>query len=355
MLAAACDGGLSVFAGLPRSQEGIQVGLPRVAQHKRAQNLHLLGGSAYLCYQAGLMTWLEEWDPQALIVEANPRYLSTRQAVRWMHARGRPVLGWGLGAPPIHGLLSAARRAGRTTFLKQFDGMIAYSRRGAEEFAAAGAARDRVFVATNSVSPRPARTVDRGPIGEVRTILFVGRLQRRKHVDSLLRACAELPTPRPHLIIVGDGPERPRLEALASELHPSTEFIGARYGSELEPFYQRADLFVLPGTGGLAVQEAMGHALPVIVARGDGTQDDLVRDGNGWRIPADDHTALVGAIRNALTDKHRLRRMGEESFRIVSEEVNLEAMVEAFFGALNSLSNESARGSQGPSRTGGNL
>ena len=38
-----------------------------------------------------------------------------------------------------------------------------------------------------------------------------------------------------------------------------------------------ADLFVLPGTGGLAVQEAMSYALPVIVAKGDGTQEDLVR------------------------------------------------------------------------------
>ena len=50
--------------------------------------------------------------------------------------------------------------------------------------------------------------------------------------------------------------------------------------------------------------------LPVIVARGDGTQDDLVRDENGWQIPPDDYAALVAALRTALSDTDRLRRMG---------------------------------------------
>ena len=209
------------------------------------------------------------------------------------------------------------------------------------EYADAGVRSDRVFVATNSVSPRPVHKTSRGPIADVPTILFVGRLQPRKHVDFLLRACADMPVPRPHLIVVGDGPERSALESLARSVLPTAEFAGARHASELEPLFARADLFVLPGTGGLAVQEAMAHALPVIVARGDGTQDDLVRDGNGWQIPADDAAALVAALRTALSDGVRLRRMGEESFRIISEEINLETMVNAFVEALRSISTDS--------------
>jgi glycosyltransferase involved in cell wall biosynthesis len=337
MLAAACDGGLSVFAGMPRTDEGIVAGVPQVAQHTHSKNRHVFRGPAYLCFQSGLNAWLTAWDPQALIVEANPRYLSTASAVRWMHTRERPILGWGLGAPPISGPLGAVRQQRRTAFLQQFDAMIAYSRRGADEYAAAGFPGDRVFVAANSVSPRPAHRPERQPTGNVPTILFVGRLQRRKHVDLLLRACAELPQPRPRLIIVGDGPERERLVSLAQRVFPAAEFAGARHGSELEDFFSRADLFVLPGTGGLAVQQAMAHALPVIVARGDGTQDDLVRAENGWQIPPDDYAALVAALRTALSDSDRLRRLGQESFRIVSEEVNLEAMVGSFLAALASI------------------
>lgn len=168
------------------------------------------------------------------------------------------------------------------------------------------------------------------------TILFVGRLQARKRVDHLLKACAQLEA-KPRLIIVGDGPERETLQSLAKEIYPSAEFSGARHGAELKPYFTEADLFVLPGTGGLAIQEAMSYGLPVIVAQGDGTQDDLVRKGNGWQIPPDDFSALVSTMKDALSDVARLRKMGEESYRIVKEEINIEKMVETFVTALKVL------------------
>jgi len=146
-----------------------------------------------------------------------------------------------------------------------------------------------------------------------------------------------MPAPRPRLVIVGDGPERGDLEQVARQVYPSAQFIGAKHGAELKPYFAGADLFVLPGTGGLAVQEAMSHGLPVIVAKGDGTQDDLVRPGNGWQVPPGNYDALVSTMRQALSDTGRLREMGKESFRIVSEEINLEKMVEVFVEALDSV------------------
>jgi glycosyltransferase involved in cell wall biosynthesis len=140
------------------------------------------------------------------------------------------------------------------------------------------------------------------------------------------------------LWIVGDGPARTKLEALAESVYPLAEFTGARYGAELQTYFHAADLFALPGTGGLAVQQAMSYALPVIVAQGDGTQDDLVRPENGWRIPPDDLAAMGDALRAALSDPLLLRRMGAASYRIVDEEVNLEGMVQVFIHALNRVS-----------------
>ena len=152
----------------------------------------------------------------------------------------------------------------------------------------------------------------------------------------LLRACAKLES-ESRLVIVGDGPERESLQSLAKETYSSAEFIGAKHGAELEPYFTEADLFVLPGTGGLAVQEAMSYALPVIVAQGDGTQDDLVRQENGWQIPPDDFDALLSTMKDALSDVARLRRMGAESYRIVREEINIDRMVETFVQVLNQL------------------
>ncbi len=332
LLAERCEGGMSLFAGMPRPVEMIASGETKIAKLKEANNIHLLGGMFYLCYQQGFVNWLEEWNPDALIVEANPRYLATPSAVKWMHARGHKVIGWGLGSPPISGF----RKARRFSFINQFDAMLSYSQRGADEYAALGFPREKIFVAHNSVSSAPAKPKDRPQTVDRVTILFVGRLQARKRIDSLLRACAELGT-NPRLMIVGDGPERLALESFAKKVYPSAEFFGAKHGLELKPYFEQADLFVLPGTGGLAVQEAMSYGLPVIVAKGDGTQDDLVREKNGWQIPPEDYGALVNAMKNALSDAARLREMGKESFRIVSEEINIQKMADAFVTALNSV------------------
>lgn len=338
-LAAACPQGLSVFAGSPRPQEFIGgQGKLTNAQFTPARNLHLLGGPLYLCWQDGLLKWLESWQPEVLVVEANPRYLRTAAAVRWMHARRRPVIGWGLGAPAGRGWLETPRRAARRRFLRQFDALITYSHKGAQEYQQAGFSPERIFVAPNAVAPRPLQPVPQRPpnFKDGRpTVLFVGRLQARKRVDFLLRACAALPHAlQPALWIVGDGPERPALEAQAQQIYPAAQFFGSRQGAALEPFFLSADLFVLPGTGGLAIQHAMTYGLPVIAAEADGTQEDLVRPQNGWQIPPGDLDALQDALQQALSDPSRLRRMGEASYQIVASEINLERMVAVFAQAV---------------------
>ena len=62
-----------------------------------------------------------------------------------------------------------------------------------------------------------------------------------------------------------------------------------------------------------------------------------MRKENGWQVPPDDFDALLLTISDALSDVARLRKMGEESYRIVAEEINIEKMVEVFVMALNKL------------------
>ncbi len=339
-LAQACAGGMALFAGQPRADESIATaGRLERGRLVDAANIHLFTTASplYFCYQRGIRSWLQTWNPNALIVEANFRYLSSPAAIGWMHQRGRAVIGWGLGAPLERGPLSMLRRR----FLGQFDAMIAYSQRGADQYARCGIAEEKIFVAPNAVTPAPRQPVPVRPAGfdGQPSLLFVGRLQARKRIPALLQACASLPNQlRPKLVIVGDGPEMQALQALAGSLYPAAQFVGARHGAELAPFFTGADLFVLPGTGGLAVQEAMSYGLPVMVAQGDGTQADLVRVGNGWQIPPGDDAALSAALVEALADAARLRVMGAESYRIVAQEINLEKMVAVFVEALGRVS-----------------
>ena len=337
-LGAACSGGLEVFAGLPRTREAIAtVDELTTARFIKARNMHIFNGKTYFCIQRGFIRWLERYQPQVLIVESNPRYLSTPAAIQWMHRRHRPVIGWGLGAPGTGKTESLLRRQ----FLGSLDAVIAYSKSGAEQYIKAGFAPERVFVAPNAVSSRPSAPAITRPL-EFRngkpSLLFVGRLQERKKLDVLLHACNSLPVNlRPELVIVGDGPDRQRLEELARTIYPSTKFAGARHGSELDAYFSSADLFVLPGTGGLAVQQAMAHALPVLVGEADGTQEDLVRPENGWVLPAVNADSLAAQLVTALADVAHLRQMGAASYRIVHDEVNLEVMVQGFVKAIKAV------------------
>lgn len=339
-LGKACKGGLGVFTGQPRPEEIIKtINQLDHASVTQGVNWHLFHESLYLCIQLGLLNWLKTLDPDVLIVEANPRYLRTPAAERWMHRKNRPVIGWGLGAPSLSGPLSSIRRFFRQRFIQQFDALITYSQTGAEEYAQLGFPKGRIFVAVNAVTPPPSHPLPQRP--ELREdqnpiVLFVGRLQERKKVDNLIKACQNLsPNIQPELVIVGEGPDRQRLEDLAQEVYPKTTFTGALYQEALEKHFQAADIFVLPGTGGLAIQQAMSYGLPIIAAEADGTQADLVRDGNGWQIPSDNLPALTIALEKALSNIPILRKMGQESYRIVAEEVNLENMVSVFVQALN--------------------
>ena len=341
VLAANFTKGMSLFAGTPRPEEAIAQGDLRAAQTWKANNLHLFREKYYLCWQAGLLNWLNAWRPDVLILEANPRYLHSRAAVRWMHRRARPVLGWGLGAPPIQGIGAAARARFRRSFLAQFDAMITYSAKGAAEYRACGFPGDRIFIAPNAVSPKPLQPAPARPDafkeGKA-VVLFVGRLQTRKRLDLLFKACSLLSEHlQPRVWVVGDGPVRNELELLAKETYPAVEFFGAVHGAALAPYFEGADLFVLPGTGGLAVQQAMSFGLPVVVAEADGTQVDLVRTENGWCLQPGNLSGLVKTLEEALSDAGRLRRMGDKSYKIVSEEINLENMVEVFEKAVRSI------------------
>jgi len=337
-LATTCLQGLSVFAGSPRPEEAVETASRlTIANYTRAHNLHLFSGKAYSYWQLGVLPWLVRWQPRALIMEINPRNLSNPTAARWMRLRGRPVIGWGLGIPGGGALSTLLHR----NLLRHMQAVIAYSASGVEQYIKAGMNPSRVFVAANAVTPRPTTpAINRPPLVEqgATQILFIGRLQPRKRVDTLLHALAALPPEdQPRLVIVGDGPDRTRLEMLAWQVYPHTTFAGAKHGAELEPYFSAADLFVLPGTGGLAVQQAMAHSLPVIVGRADGTQGELVRPENGWILKDESQPTLTNTIRQALSDIPALRRKGLASHRIVSEEVNIEAMVQTFARAVESV------------------
>ncbi len=108
----------------------------------------------------------------------------------------------------------------------------------------------------------------------IRNFLFVGRLIKEKNLHLLISVFNKYPDL--NLTIIGDGPLRASLEAVAKE---NIRFLGSVNNKELPQYYQAADVFVLPSqseTWGLVVEEALNNGTPVIVSSAVGCADSIV-------------------------------------------------------------------------------
>jgi glycosyltransferase involved in cell wall biosynthesis len=194
-----------------------------------------------------------------------------------------------------------------------------------------------------SSSSAPAHTADGA------TVLFVGRLVERKGVIHLIEALGTMQD-RPHtrLVIVGDGPERPRLEARARQLGLSERvvFRGRVSDAELRRAYEGADVFVLPSvldsrgdTEGLGVVllEAMNYGVPVVASRIGGIVDIVTDNETGVLVPPGDSGALGGALQALLADPARARSLGEAGRRRLTERFSWDAIVARYDALYRNL------------------
>ena len=173
------------------------------------------------------------------------------------------------------------------------------------------------------------------PDPEVRTVLFVGRLDEEKHIDDLLRAMSLLRTQAAtRLEIVGDGSRRAAFERLAAELGIAdrVHFAGFVSDEELLDAYARADVFCMPSIAelqSLATMEAMSAGTPVVLANAMALPH-LVKPGqNGWLYPPRDVHALARAIDDIIDDRETIDRMGAASERLVSQH-DIDAVLARF-------------------------
>ncbi len=345
---------LSVFAGQPLPHEEIHISENlEVAYLRKAGNHYWNTPSGFVCWQSGLATWLQEFNPEVLIVEANPRVVSTWIAITWMRRRKRPVLGWGLGELPRSGpsCLRRARHVLARVLVKNLDGMIAYSSKAARDYMAAGVPEVKILVAYNAIDNQESErylaqhgsnigwitpwkeALELDPLLPI--ILFVGRLLPQKRVDLLIQACAPL-FHQCQLLIVGDGPARHEFETYSQPYRDRVRFVGHQSGAMLAKCFIASDIFVLPGAGGLALHQAMSYGKPVIASFGDGTEADLIREGvNGAFVRLGDATDLTQKIRAFLNSPNQLREMGRASLSIIRNEMSLDVMVAVFVQALH--------------------
>jgi len=188
---------------------------------------------------------------------------------------------------------------------------------------------DEVEVIRNGVelAPRAQRAFDEPPeetratLGlepEVPVAISVGRLSSGKGHDVLIGAVQKLADSHPqlHVLIVGEGEERARLQAMVDSagLGARVRLLGRR--GDVQSLLHAANVFVLPSrTEGtpFALLEAMANRVPVIASRFGGADEVVSHRQTGLLTPVDDPAALAAAMATALNDPTGMRTMADRA------------------------------------------
>ncbi|MBI4434583.1 glycosyltransferase [Candidatus Uhrbacteria bacterium] len=178
-----------------------------------------------------------------------------------------------------------------------------------------------------------------------RMVLSVGRLVARKGFDTLIQAMTivQRTHPRATLVVVGDGPERQALEALARTERVSIRFLGALDDAETAAWYAACDVFALLPREltdgdvegfGIVYLEAGAFGKPVIGTRSGGVPEAVIGGETGVLIPPDDPAAAAGAITLLLRDREIAERFGHAGAQRAATEFSRERFNERLHRAL---------------------
>lgn len=184
-----------------------------------------------------------------------------------------------------------------------------------------------------SAGEREAARARLGLSPDAQYALFVGRIERLKGIETLIRAidrlkrCGDCIGDNVKLLIVGGDlddskqaldDEMTRLHWLAAELNVCDRiaFLGAQPQEQLRDYYIAADVALMPSryeSFGMVAVEAMASGTPVIASRVGGLAHTVTDGETGYLLPHDDVAAWANKIRLVLSDDHLRQRLGEQA------------------------------------------
>jgi len=252
--------------------------------------------------------------------------------------------------PGVRDVYDALRRG----LLHRVDRFVPVSRYTARLLHDRGVSPERTWVVSNGTAPdrfhpRVSSSFRRDlGLSDRPLLLTVGRLVPRKGIDTVLRALPTVVQTLPDVayVVVGAGPDRPRLERLTGELglQEHVYFRGRVPHEDLPGYYSTADLFVMPAREdppdvegfGLVFLEANACGTPVIGARTGGIPD-AIRDGDtGLLVPPAAPEALAEAIRRVLTQPDLAASLGRQGREYAATEASWAHVADRMHSVLAS-------------------
>lgn len=306
----------------------------------------------------GLAQYVKKENPDLVVMPTIVGTNTYREIARWCKANQKKLILWSclweheaVNKSPLKSLKKIAFKR----FVNMASDHITYSSFASKKLMKNGVNPNSIQIAFNGIDIDNleelrltegviSKKKEELNISGNKTLLYVGAINKDKKVDLLLNAFSSFNKKNPHnnlkLLIIGDGTEKQALEVLAKDLGISDaiKFLG-RIVNNVESYFQICDCLVLPGAGGLALNQALYWEKPCIVSHADGTEEDLITEGvTGFRFESLSAESLEQAInRFHHADKDTLKEMGAKGKKIIEDKSNVNKMIDVFTTVINNM------------------
>lgn len=303
-------------------------------------------------WQKNILKSLNLFQPDLVIVLGIPGTISNWVAMIWAKLHRKKIIIWYGGWEAQHGRKVALLL--KNILMRIFYGIsnhiFSYSTKGSDYLQSIGVDGKKITVCYNGIetdglqdkaldySKKADRLRTERGIGNQIIFLYVGGMIKEKKVDELIQVFSSIAQKYPsELWLVGDGPDINEFKELSYRLGGNNIFFMGRIIKDIEIYFKAADFFVLPGTGGLAINQALYWGLPCVVGEADGTEDDLVFDHKtGFRFLSGNLESLELALEKCikLTPEERIE-YGKNGNELILKRSNVNEMVNHFTKMVN--------------------
>lgn len=300
----------------------------------------------------GMFEAVKEFDPSIIIMFAHVGTKSFRDILEWSKNSNKKVIMWTCFREPyyIHGYKKIIRDFIIKSFYKKADYHIAYSSAAREKLLNIGYPDSQISIAYNGIDvdlyEDDLRQEVEGEVFEPGAInlLYIGGLGKDKNVDLLIKAMhisLQSSPLRINAYIIGDGPMYSVCQNLIEKLHLAQNVKLLGRVKKIGKYLKAADCVVLPGVGGLLLNEAVLFDKPFIVSSADGTEDDLLIDGyNGLKCLQNSETSLANAITEMAENLPFFKENATKVTEVVTKRSNVNAMVSTFLKVVKKVDPE---------------